>query len=87
MRRLREWLHVMAVALDAWLQTIVFGFAFVLELGPKPEPSDTISAVVGRNAIKGRRWALIAERIIDWIFERLGEEAGHCRREAAEMTC
>lgn len=45
---------------------------------------DTISAVVGQNAIKGRRWALAAETVIDWIFERLGEAPGHCRREAEE---
>jgi hypothetical protein len=85
-RRLRDWLHVMAVALDCWMQTIIFGFAHVLDLAPKPRVRDTISAVVGHNAIGGRGWALVAEAVIDWIFERLGEAPGHCRREAAEAN-
>ena len=86
MTRGREWLHLVAVAFDAWAQTVIFGFAYVLDLGPRPIASDTISAVVGRNAIAQRRWALIAEVIIDWIFERLGEAPGHCRREASEAS-
>lgn len=86
MSRLREWLQIVALAFDAWVQTIIFGFAFVLGFGPKPERSDTISAVVGRNAIKERPWALFLEVIIDWIFERLGEAPDHCRRAAAEAA-
>ncbi len=80
--RLADWLHIMAVALDAWAQTVIFGLAFVIGLGPKPAAEDTISAVVGRNAILGRGWALIAEKPIDWLFEKLGEQPGHCRRNA-----
>lgn len=43
-------------------------------------PDETISSAVGRKAIKGVRWALVAERVIDWLFEALGAEPGHCRR-------
>ena len=41
---------------------------------------ETISSAVGRKAMAGKRWALIAERIINWIFERLGDGPNHCRR-------
>ncbi|MBB5987442.1 hypothetical protein [Sphingobium lignivorans] len=82
--RTLNWLHVMLIALDRLAQTIIFGLPYMLGLGPKPMAKDSISAVVGRSAIAGRRWALIAERIIDWIFERLGEPPGHCRRAVAQ---
>lgn len=49
-------------------------------------PDETISSAVGRKAMAGRKWALRAERIIDWLFERLGEEPGHCRR-MIEKAC
>jgi hypothetical protein len=42
-------------------------------------PDETISSAVGRKAIEGRKWALIAECIIDWLFLRLTGDAGHCR--------
>jgi hypothetical protein len=36
---------------------------------------ETISSRVGRNAIAGKKWALIAEKVINALFG-----AGHCRR-------
>lgn len=42
-------------------------------------PDETISSAVGRKAAAGRRWALIAEHILDWIFWKLTGERGHCR--------
>lgn len=75
---------VVLVAIDRLAQTIIFGVPFLLGLGPRPAPGDSISAVTGRGAIAGKRWALAAERIIDWIFERLGDAPGHCRRAARE---
>lgn len=42
-------------------------------------PDETISSAVGRKAMAGRRWALIAERAIDWLFYNLTGERGHCR--------
>jgi len=42
-------------------------------------PDETISSAIGRKAIEGRRWALAAECVIDWLFLRLTGETGHCR--------
>lgn len=28
----------------------------------------------------GKRWALLAERVINWMFERIGDGPNHCRR-------
>jgi len=42
-------------------------------------PDETISSAVGRKAVAGRRWALVAERGIDWLFRHLTGEIGHCR--------
>ena len=40
---------------------------------------ETISSAVGRKAIEGRRWALIAEHCIDWLFYHAFGEVRHCR--------
>lgn len=42
-------------------------------------PDETISSAVGRKAIQGRKWALIAEQLINPIFALLGDE-NHCRK-------
>lgn len=42
-------------------------------------PDETISSAVGRKAAAGRRWAVLAERTIDWLFFHLAGERGHCR--------
>lgn len=42
-------------------------------------PGETISARVGRNAMRGKRWALALEWLIDGVFELLTGERGHCR--------
>lgn len=48
----------------------------------RPTGHQMISAYVGRGAINGHHWALRAEVVIDWIFERLGDRPDHCRRAA-----
>lgn len=83
-RRAASLAFVILVAIDRLAQTIIFGVPYLLDLGPRPAPGDSISAVTGRAAIAGKSWALIAEPIIDWIFEQLGDAPGHCRRAAAE---
>ena len=35
---------------------------------------ETISSRVGRAAVAGKRWGIILERVIDWLFW-----PGHCR--------
>ena len=52
-------------------------FGNVLAGGDNPD--ETISSAVGRKALAGRRWALLAERVIDALFLRLTGERGHCR--------
>jgi hypothetical protein len=73
--RLKAWAWQMFVCLDqlggCWLR----GWYFVWVGGDCPSARETISSFVGRNAIKGKTWALVAEHFIDGI---LG--AGHCRR-------
>lgn len=41
-------------------------------------PDETISSRVGRNAIAGKKWALIAEKVINALFSLLGQK-NHCR--------
>lgn len=57
------------IALDQWFNVLFGG----------NNPDETISSAVGRKAMAGRKWALVAETIIDWLFERLTGEVGHCR--------
>lgn len=68
------WLDQTA-AVSIWNGLFLFGI-----VAARPNPDETISSIVGRNAIAGRRWALIAEAMIDAIFARLTGETGHCRR-------
>lgn len=71
---------VILIAIDQLAQTLIFGIAYLLGFGPKPLPQETISSVVGRNAVAQKKWALIAERPINLLFELLGDGPDHCRR-------
>lgn len=63
------------------LQTIIFGTAYLLHLTDTPPNRDeTTSSKVGREAIKGKRWALVSEKIINTLALWLGDEPNHCRR-------
>jgi hypothetical protein len=73
--RLFQWFEVMFVAVDQLFATWFRGWVFVWLNGDKPNPDETLSSWIGRNAVEGNRSALIAERVVD-LF--LG--AGHCRR-------
>jgi hypothetical protein len=73
--RLFQWFEVMFVAVDQLFATWFRGWVFVWLNGDKPNPDETLSSWIGRNAVEGNRFALIAERVVD-LF--LG--AGHCRR-------
>lgn len=78
--RLTLWIRCLLVSIDQLAHMILAGPKYLLLGGPCPHPDETISSKVGRMAIRGRRWALITERGIDWLFERLGAEPHHCRR-------
>lgn len=64
---MRRYLLNVAIAVDQLINTILRG-----------RPDETISSRVGRNAMEGDRWALIAEKVINFIFDRLGDY-NHCR--------
>ena len=79
--RLKAWLLAFLVAFDQLAYVILAGPKFLIVGGPVPSPRETISSKVGREAIKGHRWALIVEPLIDDLFELLGSTPGHCRRD------
>jgi hypothetical protein len=78
----RAWL----VALDQLLYVTFAGPLYLAGLAALPSPQETISSIVGRKSLEGRRWARIAEPIIDHIFTLLGEPPGHCRRSIVGQT-
>ncbi len=81
MRRLRDVIQQVLVSIDQLAQVLLIGAAYLLHLTDTcPSADETISSYVGRGAIRGRRWALIAEAVIDRLFVLLGEAPGHCRR-------
>lgn len=81
--RFARWVYLFAVALTQGIvNTTIAGLWWVITgRGQEPDPDEPFSSRVGRNAIAGKRWALIAERIVDGIFG-----AGHCRASAADRS-
>jgi hypothetical protein len=76
--RLGRWLVELLIALDQLAHVFLGGPKYLLRGGPVPSADETISSKVGRQAAKGRRWAIIAEHGIDALFRLLGQR-GHCR--------
>ncbi|AYJ88137.1 hypothetical protein D3Y57_19285 [Sphingomonas paeninsulae] len=74
MQRLKLWALCVLIALDQLAHCLLGGPKYILFGGPTPDPDETISSIVGRQAIVGKRWALICEVFIDALFG-----AGHCR--------
>lgn len=68
-----EWMRAWSQVLGCWLR----GWAYVWFGVGDPDADETTSSWVGRNAMEGNRWALIAEKMIDALFG-----SGHCRRAA-----
>jgi len=54
----------LALSVDQLVNTITGG-----------DEDETISSRVGRNAVEGKWWALVLERIIDAVIGK-----GHCRK-------
>lgn len=78
--RFSNWILQLLVALDQLAHVWLAGWTYVwLGRGECPSADETISSRVGRAAIGGRRWALVAERLIDPIFHLLRRQRGHCR--------
>ncbi|MDF0543325.1 hypothetical protein PX699_13285 [Sphingobium sp. H39-3-25] len=81
--RFRMWVLVVLIAIDQLAHVILAAPKYVLAGGPRPDPDETISGKVGRMAIRGKRWALICEWVIDRLFRLIGAGQGHCRATAA----
>lgn len=77
-RRLQFWLLEILVSIDQLAHVLLGGPKYLIFGGPCPSADETISSKVGRQALKGKRWARILEVPIDALFRLLGE-AGHCR--------
>lgn len=75
--RFRAWLWITGTALSqAVFNTGIAGFWWVITgRGVAPDPDEPLSARIGRAAVKGKLWGLLAEQAVDAIFG-----AGHCRR-------
>lgn len=43
-------------------------------------PDETVSSRVGKNAIAGKWWALVAEKVINWTAWHVFHDPDHCRR-------
>lgn len=78
--RFRLWLHSWLIAVDQLAHVGLCFWLFVpFGRGKCPNPDETISSRVGRNAEEGKRWALAAEWLIDGLFLILTGQRGHCR--------
>jgi hypothetical protein len=78
-KRLARWLFLFGMALTQGVVNVTLAGLWwaITGRGGEPDPDEPFSSRVGRNAIAGKCWALIAERMIDSIFG-----AGHCRASA-----
>lgn len=74
--RLVRWIGIVLVGVTQFgINTLCAGLFWVVTgRGKLSDPDETFSSRVGRNAVAGKRWALIAEKVIDAL---LG--ANHCR--------
>ena len=63
------------LACTAWL-CLLYPFG----LADRPTGREMVSSYVGRGAFHGRRWAIRAAAVIDWLFLHLGEAPDHCLR-------
>jgi len=73
-------LRQLLVAVDQLVYILFAVPIYVIAGGPTPSADETISSRVGRAAIKGHRWGLVLEAIIDGLFVLLGAGPEHCRR-------
>ncbi len=81
LRRFTVWFRQLLVSFDQLACVLIaMPFFVLLARGQCPSADETMSSRVGRAALRGRRWGIIAERLIDRVFVLLGEAPGHCRR-------
>jgi len=80
LKRFRLGVRQILVGFDQLAYVLIAVPIYIVAGGPCPSADETISSRVGRAAIKGHRWGLILEAIIDHLFVLLGSAPGHCRR-------
>lgn len=81
--RVSRWVMALLISLDQLGHVILGGPKYILFGGPLPNVDETISSKVGRQAVKGKRWATIAEFLINLLFFWQTDVDGrrnHCRR-------
>jgi hypothetical protein len=67
------------IGVDQFVAILIKIPLYILLNHPAPNPDETISSIVGRNAVAGQRWAIISEKVINFIFGVLGDH-NHCRK-------
>lgn len=78
--RFRLWVWQLLISLDQLGHVIFGGPKFILVGGTVPNADETISSKVGRASIAGKRWARIAEKVIDTLAYLLAGQKNHCLR-------
>lgn len=74
--RFFAWVERFIIACDKFVAVWLRGWGFVwFNWGELPSTDESISGWVGRSAIAGEKWALVAEKVIDAIMLA----PGHCR--------
>jgi hypothetical protein len=77
LRRLRTWAWQLLLSFDQLGLLLIQLFTYVLlARGGVPNCDETISSKVGRNAAAGKRWAIVAEKVINTL---LWFDPDHCR--------
>jgi len=78
--RLKVWIQGLGSGFSQFWQVVLAGPRYLIFGGVAPDPDETISSVTGRLAPTGRRWAVVAEWLIDRVMWPLnGFRLGHCR--------
>lgn len=82
-RRFWVWFVELAKSLDQFGRRFLGFWGLVVRGNEAPSADETISSVLGRKAAEGKRWALVAEWVINPMFFRQVDANGrrnHCRR-------
>ena len=77
LKRAARWLFQVLVLIDQAALLLIQAVTYVVFGHGKPNADETISSHVGRSAMQRKRWALIAERIINTLFFF---DPDHCRK-------
>ena len=82
LRKLGHIVMALLRALDIVLCVIWLSPLYLVGLADRPCGNETISAYVGGGMLNGKRWAIRAGRVIDWLAKALANDTNHCIRAA-----